>query len=70
MMEREVQKGELLGRVWSPYSFEVIEELRSPVRGLLDMVSREYPTRPGDWAYLVVDLDSPGNLWIEGDDLP
>lgn len=70
LMRREVQFGELLGRVWSPYTFEVIEELRAPVRGLVDMVPREYPVRPGDWAYLVVDLDSPGNRSLGPTELP
>jgi predicted deacylase len=59
MMTREVQPGELLGHVWSPYTFEVIEELRSPFRGLVDMAPRLFPVRPGDWAYMVVDLDDP-----------
>ncbi|WP_341251969.1 succinylglutamate desuccinylase/aspartoacylase family protein [Euzebya pacifica] len=70
MMSREVQKGELLGRVFSPHTLEVIEELRSPVRGLLDMIPRPYPVRPGDWAYLVLDLDSPGNIRLSGDEMP
>ena len=70
VMRREVQKGELLGRVWSPYTFEVIEELRSPARALVDMAPRDYPVRPGDWAYLTVDLDHPGARWLEGDQLP
>ncbi|MCV0384683.1 MAG: succinylglutamate desuccinylase/aspartoacylase family protein [Erythrobacter sp.] len=60
LMKDEVQPGQLLGRVWSPYTFEVVEELRSPVRGLVDMVPRPYPVRPGDWAYLLIDLDAPG----------
>lgn len=64
MMGEEVQAGTLLGRVWSPYTFEVVEELRSPVRGHIDMVCRPYPARPGDWAYLMVDLDDPGTSWI------
>lgn len=70
LMRREVAKGELLGRVWSPYSFEVIEELRSPARALVDMAARAYPVRPGDWAYLTVDLDHPGARWLERDQLP
>lgn len=70
MMTREVSEGELLGTVWSPHTFEVLEELRSPIRGLLDMVPRAYPVRPGDWAYLVVDLDSPGNQRLTGRELP
>jgi len=70
MMETEVQPGELLGKVWSPYSFEVVEELRSPVRAVVDMASRPYPVRPGDWAYIVVDLDSPGTRWLDRDEMP
>jgi predicted deacylase len=65
MMRDEVAAGTLLGRVWSPYTFEVVEELRAPVRGLVDMVSREYPVRPGDWAYIMVDLDDPGAVWVD-----
>jgi hypothetical protein len=64
IMKREVQAGEVLGRVWSPYTFDVVEELRSPCRGLVDMVARHYPVRPGDWAYLVVDLDHAGSRWL------
>ncbi len=70
MMKREVQTGELLGRVWSPYTFDVVEELRAPVRGLVDMVARHYPVRPGDWAYLLVDLDHPGSRWLGSGESP
>lgn len=52
----KVSKGDLLGRVWSPYTFEVIEELRAPVDGVLGMVPTAHPARPGDWAYLVFEL--------------
>ena len=65
LMKQEVEAGELLGRVWSPYTFEVVEELRSPAHGLVDMVCQSYPVRPGDWAYLVVDLDDPGTRWAD-----
>jgi predicted deacylase len=70
MMKREVKAGELLGRVWSPYTFEILEELRAPCRGLVDMVARDYPVRPGDWAYLVVDLDHAGSRWLGPNELP
>jgi hypothetical protein len=70
LMTREVGAGELLGRVRSPYTFEVVEELRSPCRGLVDMVARHYPVRPGDWAYLVVDLDHPGSRWLGPGEMP
>lgn len=70
MMRDVAEKGELLGRVWSPYTFEMLEELRAPVRGLVDMVPRPYPVRPGDWAYLMLDLDAPGTRTLVGDELP
>lgn len=54
----EVNKDDLLGHVWSPYTFEVIEELRAPVDGVLGMVPTAHPARPGDWAYLVFELES------------
>ncbi|MEV0134088.1 succinylglutamate desuccinylase/aspartoacylase family protein [Dactylosporangium sp. NPDC050688] len=65
MMRVEVPRGTLLGRVWSPYTFEVVEELRAPVRGMVDMVCRDYPVRPGDWAYIMVDLDADGTHWVD-----
>jgi predicted deacylase len=65
MMRVEVARGTLLGRVWSPYTFEVVEELRAPVRGLVDMACRDYPVRPGDWAYIMVDLDADGTRWVD-----
>src|SRR5215207_8332798 len=46
-----VQTGELLGEVISPYTFEVLEELRAPADGLLFYVARDYPVHPGDWAF-------------------
>ncbi|MDR7454296.1 MAG: succinylglutamate desuccinylase/aspartoacylase family protein [Armatimonadota bacterium] len=70
LMRREVPAGALLGRVWSPYTFEVLEELRAPFRGLVDMVGRHYPVRPGDWAYLMVDLDHPGTRWLGANEMP
>ncbi len=70
MMRDVAEQGDLLGRVWSPYTLDVVEELRAPVRGLVDMVPRPYPVRPGDWAYLMLDLDAPGTRTVVGDELP
>lgn len=70
MMVREVGAGELLGRIWSPYTLEVIEDLRAPFRGLIAMAPRPYPVRPGDWAYLMVDLNDPATRWIGSDEAP
>lgn len=63
---QEVQKGDLLGRVFSPYTFEVLEELRSPVRGILFETARPYPVWPGDWAFFVADLEDESTYWIDG----
>jgi hypothetical protein len=61
---REVEAGELLGRIISPYTFEVLEELRAPVDGFLIYWARQYPIRPGDWAYGVVPGDHAGTRHV------
>lgn len=62
---KEVPKGEALARVVSPYTFEELEVLRAPVRGILFGVARPYPVWPGYWAYFMLDLDDEGTQWIE-----
>jgi predicted deacylase len=57
---RAVQAGEVLGRILSPFTFETLEELAAPVDGHLVYWARNYPLRPGDWAYGVVPADHPG----------
>lgn len=64
---REVGEGELLARVVSPYTFEVLEELRAPFDGYLAWISRWYPVRPGDWAFGVVPKDDAGTRWVEAE---
>ena len=59
----EVQKGELLGTVISPYTFEELERLEAPGRGVLFYCSRTCAVRPGDWAFGVVDLEDPSTRW-------
>jgi predicted deacylase len=61
---REVRAGELLGRVVSPFTFEVLEELVSPIEGWLGYWARNYPVRPGDWAYGVIPKDHPSTRWV------
>ena len=70
LMTRVVESGELLGRVWSPYTLEVVEELRAPFRGLVDMAPRRYPARPGDWGYLLVDVDDSDTRWLGPEEAP
>jgi hypothetical protein len=59
---REVREGELLGRVVSPYTGEVLQELRSPHDGWLIFMARSYPIRPGHWAFGIVPSDE--GEWI------
>lgn len=59
----EVEKGQLLGQVLSPYTFEVLEELRAPVDGVLILASRPYPVRPGDWSFVLADTDPEVSTW-------
>jgi predicted deacylase len=56
----DVGGGELLGRVVSPLTYEVLEELRSPFeRGhLLLLRGAVGRINPGDFAYMVGDADS------------
>jgi predicted deacylase len=60
---REVKKGEVLGTVVSPYTFEVLEELKSPFDGYVAYYARWYPVQPGDWAFGIVPKDHPGTRW-------
>ncbi|MFQ5790227.1 MAG: succinylglutamate desuccinylase/aspartoacylase family protein [Acidobacteriota bacterium] len=53
----EVAQGELLARVTSPTSFEIIEELLSPGRGTIFYTCRPYMVRPGAWAFGVADAE-------------
>ena len=55
----EIAGGDVLGRVISPYSFEELECIRSPIkRGImiLSHLSRNV-VEPGDYGYMVGDLD-------------
>ncbi len=49
-------KGELMGRIVDPATFEVIEELRCPGEGTLFYVSRSRMVRPGSWTFGVADM--------------
>jgi predicted deacylase len=65
---REVNEGEILGTVVSPFSFDVLDELKAPVDGYLAYWSRIYPVRPGDWAYGVIPKDHPETRWVDRPD--
>lgn len=59
----EVEPGEHFGTVISPYTFEELERLEAPGSGVLFYTARNYPVRPGDWAYGVIDLEDPDTRW-------
>ena len=55
-----VKGGEVLGRVISPYTFEELEVILSPVENGVMILSHlvRNVVQPGDFAYMVGDLDS------------
>ena len=61
----EFAPGELMARVVSPLTFEIVDELRSPGRGTLFYACRSTMARPGGWAFGVADMEK--SQWIEVD---
>ncbi|HJS75276.1 MAG TPA: succinylglutamate desuccinylase/aspartoacylase family protein [Vicinamibacteria bacterium] len=59
----EFAKGELMARVVSPLTFEILDELRSPGRGTLFYSCRSTMARPGAWAFGVADMEK--SAWVE-----
>jgi predicted deacylase len=62
----EIAKGEILGRVIDPATFEVVDELRSPGRGVLFYACRSHVVRPGSWAFGVANLEEGKCQWVSG----
>ncbi len=61
----EFAAGELMARVVSPLTFEVVDELRSPGVGTLFYSCRSTMARPGGWAFGVADMEK--SAWIDVD---
>lgn len=59
-----IPAGTLLGEILSPYTNDVIEELRAPADGLLFYTARDYPVEPGGWAYGIAATDEQAT-WVE-----
>lgn len=57
VLGRPVAQGTVLGRVVSPYTFEVLETVRAPYEPSYVMMARTRPSRvqPGDYAFLFGD---------------
>lgn len=64
---REVARGEVLAKVVSPYTRELLETLEAPCDGYLMYHPRWYPVRPGDWAYGVIEKGHPETRWVDPD---
>jgi predicted deacylase len=63
----EVASGEVLARISDPMTFETLEEIVSPGRGIVFYACRAHMVRPGGWAYGVARLDDPRTTWTEGE---
>ena len=56
----KIKGGDVLGRVFSPYTFEELEVMRSPVDNGVMILSHlvRNVVQPGDYAYMIGDLDN------------
>ena len=61
----EFAPGELMARVVSPLTFEIVDELKSPGRGTLFYSCRSNMARPGAWAFGVADMEK--SAWVDVD---
>ena len=60
----EVAAGEVLATVTDPQTFELVEEVRSPGRGIVFYACRAHMVRPGGWAFGVARLDDARTSWV------
>jgi predicted deacylase len=60
----EVAKDEVLARVHHAMTFELLEEVRSPGRGVIFYACRSQMVRPGGWAFGVASLEDPRTEWM------
>jgi predicted deacylase len=59
----DVGPADLLGRVIDPATFEVLDELRSPGRGVLFHACRSSMVRPGAWGFGVARFEGAKAQW-------
>ena len=57
-------KDEILARVHHAMTFELLEEVRSPGRGVVFYACRSQMVRPGGWAFGVASLEDPRTEWM------
>ncbi|MDH4063882.1 MAG: succinylglutamate desuccinylase/aspartoacylase family protein [Acidobacteriota bacterium] len=63
----EVAKGEVLATVRHAMTFELLEEIRSPGRGIIFYACRSQMVRPGGWGFGVASLEDPRTAWVESE---
>jgi predicted deacylase len=60
----EVGPGDVLATVRDAATFELLEEVRSPGRGVIFYACRAHMVRPGGWAFGVANLEDPHTGWL------
>jgi predicted deacylase len=61
----EVVPADVLATVSDPMTFERLEEIRSPGRGVIFYACRAQMIRPGGWAFGVASLDDARTEWVQ-----
>jgi len=64
---REVAKGEVMAQVVDPRTFEVLERLASPGRGIVFYYCRDYMVHPGQWAFGIINMEDGRSGWVDAE---
>ena len=60
----EVKKGDVLGTLFDAYTLEVIEELKAPIDGMLNMLRANGPVEAFMLGYSVADCYETEAKWV------
>lgn len=63
----EVASDEVLAKVIKPTTFELLEEIRSPGRGVIFYACRGQMVRPGSWSFGVANIEDGLAHWEDGE---
>lgn len=59
-----VEEGEVLGEMIDPYSYQLLEEIKSPVKGVLFFIRLSGPIEAGNKGFAIAKLDA--GRWVRG----
>jgi len=59
-----VEEGELLGEMIDPYNYQVLEEIKAPVKGVLFFTRLSGPLEAGNKGFAIAKLDA--GRWVRG----